>query len=442
MIAQDEDDGNYGDDLSLREAIALANASGEADTITFGGVFTDDDTTNDTIILTSQLTLSSNITIDGSGGDPITVSGNDTTRVFYINPGAIVAMNDITIANGNAGYGGGIYNNSGSTGSLSLEGMIFSGNSANSYGGGIYNNNNSTIVTLSNSTFSSNSATTSGGSIYNYGTINTLSNSTFSGNSAGWGGGIDNIGTLTIDGSIFSNNQAFGGGAGIVSRGNLSTTNSTFSNNTVDDGEGIGTGGGLQLEGGTTNLTNVTISGNQALGDNDDGGGGIMVYGGNLTVHSSTITNNTSSSSTGAGGIAGNFYFGGSVTVENTIVAGNIGTNPDVNGAFTSNGSNLIGDSTGSTSFTHGVSGDIVGDSTNPIDPSLAALTDNGGPTLTHAPLAYSSAIDAGDNNQVSVSTDQRGTGFERLVSGTVDIGAYEVQNNAPTSAKTPPLHR
>ena len=102
----------------------------------------------------------------------------------------------------------------------------------------------------------------------------------------------------------------------------------------------------------------------------------------------------------------------------------------DVSGDFTSGGHNLIGDGTG-TGFTNGVNGDIVGTATNPIDPKLGALSNNGGRTKTHALLAGSPAIDAGDNSLVP-STDQRGTGFQRIRDGNgdrqavADIGAFE----------------
>ncbi len=60
----------------------------------------------------------------------------------------------------------------------------------------------------------------------------------------------------------------------------------------------------------------------------------------------------------------------------------------------------------------------------------LGPLADNGGPTLTHALLPGSPAIDAGDNTDAP-EWDQRGPGFPRIVNGTIDIGAFEVQNTA-----------
>src|SRR5207249_1687421 len=65
-------------------------------------------------------------------------------------------------------------------------------------------------------------------------------------------------------------------------------------------------------------------------------------------------------------------------------------------------------------------------------DPGLGTLAGNGGPTQTIALLGYSPAIDAGANllaidpGFFPLTTDQRGTGFPRIVGPTVDIGAFE----------------
>ena len=117
-----------------------------------------------------------------------------------------------------------------------------------------------------------------------------------------------------------------------------------------------------------------------------------------------------------------------SAVVRNTIIASNLksedGLNPDVAGRFISDGYNLIGDRTGSSGFT--ATGDIVGTSTDPIDPRLGSLDANGGPTQTHALLEDSPAIDAGDPTVLDTdpTTDQRG--LPRVSGARVDIGAFE----------------
>jgi hypothetical protein len=109
-----------------------------------------------------------------------------------------------------------------------------------------------------------------------------------------------------------------------------------------------------------------------------------------------------------------------------TIVAGNhgdfdvMGNGSD--GEFTSMNS-LLGTVEPGT-IVHDQGGTITGS-----DPLLAPLADNGGPTLTHALLQGSPAIDAGPDPVPTFTGnefDQRGPGFVRVFGTRVDIGAYE----------------
>ena len=258
-----------------------------------------------------------------------------------------------------------------------MSNSTLSNNSAQ-YGGGIYNsilNSNSSTVLVSNSTLGSNSGSVDGGGIYNGSGSTEVSNSTFIGNTAGNnGGGIFN-GKLAINPSGIYN--------GIV----------TVSNTTISGNSAGNNGGGISNSK-TLTLVFSTLKLNQALS-----GGGVF-------LDDST-----------------------SATVRNTIIAANLnstdGVNPDVSGTFNSNGYNLIGDSTGSTGFDEAI-GDIVGTSDNPMDPRLAPLNFNGGPTQNFALLPDSPAIDAGDPTVLDTdpTTDQRG--FPRVSGGRADIGAFE----------------
>ena len=103
--------------------------------------------------------------------------------------------------------------------------------------------------------------------------------------------------------------------------------------------------------------------------------------------------------------------------------------------------STIISDNTTPFSDSHQLSGSIGGDhdlvfgpagealppDTLMVDPLLLPLTDNGGKTLTMALRADSPAIDAGAGTD-DLLTDQRGSGFARLVGVAVDIGAFERQ--------------
>jgi hypothetical protein len=203
-----------------------------------------------TIILTAMITIAADTTIDSSR-QSVTISGNNAVRVFTVNPGVAVTLNALTITNGSAVDGGGIYN----SGTLIVSNSTFDGNSARgdypgpNFGGGIYNNNGA--LTVSNSTFSSNGAYDGGGGIYNKSGTLTVSNSTFAGNGAARGGAIYNgNGALTVSNSTFAGNSAYGGGGSIYnhdSGGAVTTLRNTIVANspagancfgTIADGSG------------------------------------------------------------------------------------------------------------------------------------------------------------------------------------------------------------
>jgi hypothetical protein len=113
-----------------------------------------------------------------------------------------------------------------------------------------------------------------------------------------------------------------------------------------------------------------------------------------------------------------------STTAIGTIIAGNNGTDVGPGGEIKSLGS-LIGTKAAGTSLVD-QGGTLTG-----LNPQLGPLQDNGGPTLTHALLPGSPAINTGPTSEPSFpgdAFDQRGDGFVRVVNGQVDIGAYEVQ--------------
>ena len=255
----------------------------------------------------------------------------------------------------------------------------------------------------------------------------TLTNVDLSGNAADRGGAINNAGTLTLNDVTLDSNQSEINGGALANSGTAILNRVTISHNSSG-----GDGGGIESSGGgsSVSLTNVTISSNRA----DVNGGGLNVQT-TATLQNVTITSNTA---TQAGGIQES---GGTITITNTIIAENVdtddGNGPDIAGSFTSGGNNLIGDIGGANGFTDGVNGDQVGSGGSPIDPLLGGLANNGGPTLTHALITGSSAIDAG-SNAGAPSTDQQGNTRD----ATVDIGAFEYgvagPNVAPTATPDP----
>jgi len=404
--AVDENDGDYtAGDLSLREAVGLANGSIGADTIEFDGALS-----GQTISLGAELVITEALTIDASSlpADIMIDAGNGTDNTF------------------NTGDGFRIFNIDDGVNSdeidVELVALTLTGGDVSGDGGAIFSLENLTIIS---STITGNSATgafANGGGIgFRYGET-TITSSTISGNSAeNRGGGISMLGTnsgastitLTITSSTISGNSAGSLGGGIHALFDILTiTSSTISGNSAD-----ADGGGIFVRSATTTITSSTITGNWANADNigTDSGGGIEV--------SVAIVGTTS------------------LTLSHTLVAGNGLGNPgstddDITGSVeTASDFNLIGVDTGITGITNGTNSNQIGTSASPIDPLLGPLADNGGLTQTHALLAGSLAIDAGDPNFITPPEfDQRGVPFTRTFDGDgvggvrVDMGAVEAQ--------------
>ena len=386
-----------------------------------------------TIVLSSELVINDDITINGPGADTLTVSGNNSVRVFYINVVATVEINHLTVANGKVidVSGGGIYND----GSLTLNHVTVTGNQAlesvspYEHGGGIYSPGS---LTIHHGLISNNTATYSAGGIYADSTISLTitdtvidSNQTLNDNGAGGGLRVDGTSTATLTRVTISNNSASDSGGGINSTSSLIITDSVVSNNSTFGSSAGGYGGGLTLSnsGNTFTLTNVTISGNSADNlSNSAGAGGLFLTAGTLNLNNVTVTGNTSEGD--AGGIFAHPL--STVNIGNSIISGNTSSSAvteDCYATLTSKGYNLIQVISACT-----IGGDTTGNLTG-VDPLLGALADNGGPTLTHALLAASPAIDAGDNStcegkdQRAIIRPQDGDGD---LTDTCDMGAYE----------------
>ena len=266
---------------SLRQAIIDANAAAGADTIDFdtAGVFA----TPQTITLGgTELTISDDLMISGTGAGKLTISGNNASRVFYIASGKTVTLDAMTVTGGTGvgialRFGGAVYNDEGI---LTITNSLVSGNSALA-GGGIYNNSAGEL-SVYRSTISDNNAN-QGGGIYNgpTGAVN-VNNSTISGNhSNGSGGGITNFETLTINNSTICDNYAGVWGGGVWNSSTLDLNGSIVANNTSPNGPDIRfevTTGDYNLIGNTSGITTLlgthTITGvNPLLGSIADNGG-------------------------------------------------------------------------------------------------------------------------------------------------------------------------
>ena len=408
----DENDGNFtAGDLSLREAIALAQGDPQTDSIVFDdSVFTGGD--NNVIRLTQgELVISESLLIDATtvggvvitgdaNGDDITVSGTEITDVMASFGGADGATDDLLDDNSR------VINFAGTTGNLTLTNLQITGGRTtddSEEGGGIFFESSGSL-TLNQSTVSGNSTT---------------------GQSSNGGGIYSHLGNVSLINSTVSENITtgnFGKGAGIfTTSGNVSLTNSTVSGNVVAGN--FGDGGGIYIYEGDISLLNSTISGNSSTVE----GGGIFANYSSIELINSTITNNFSGDNGGGINAFSLFFLERErLSVINSIVAGNTtnASSPDIYtyaniGVEAQN--SLIGDTTGSGLNSSSAYGNIYN------QPALLApLADNGGLTQTHSFLDGSPAINAGSNTLAGgLVTDQRGE--LRIVGGAVDIGAFEL---------------
>ncbi len=139
--------------------------------------------------------------------------------MFHVFPGATLTLQNLTIRNGSAFDGGGIFNE----GTLILTNVNVRNNSAGNQGGGIYNAGS---LTVTGSAISENMAGSRGGAVHNLGTSSYL-NTTISSNVAvSRGGGIFNEGAVTatmINTSIVENAAGSRGG-GIASESAVATS--------------------------------------------------------------------------------------------------------------------------------------------------------------------------------------------------------------------------
>lgn len=430
---------------SLRQALIDANANAEPDVIELSSI------SGQTIALSSGALYSGEdeITINGAG---VTVDAGGNSRVmetYY----ADLTLNDLTITGGDSfdgkgsGPGGGIYSK---YGDLTLNNTTVTGNTAGAPGGGIAVTGFQSDVTINDSVISGNTSGAYGGGLfaYTYSGNVLISGSTISGNSVEGGGlqppppGPNTAGRelaqrlaarlndperrpAALRGEPGGASQG-GGGFVIVGDGDIEVTDSTISGNQADAGAGLFAISAY----GSVSVVGSTFSVNQA---DQFGGAGVLQGKYAVSLSNSTISGNSSGGlnggfalySSAAGPQRGDGTRGdpGSVTIEFTTVTGNtavdiggIGISSDVSATIdasvisgnTATTDPDIGFEPGSTA-TADVSVSLIGvDSSSGTltfdaasaallgqNPLLGPLADNGGPTFTHLPAASSPLIDA-----------------------------------------------
>ncbi len=289
-----------------------------------------------------------------------------------------------------------------------------------------------------------------GGGIYSQGGDAYLRDSTVSGNQAlssasvisgyAQGGGMDTfvsdikIVRSTVVGNIAQANVGVASGGGIFSHyGNhVDVAFSTISGNRAVSP--ASSGGGMRTRF-AANITYSTLEHNQSVNNS------ALVIAGSAQIRNSTISGNTATTGSStiyarismavdhstiafnvAKGTSAGIYLYADATVdlESTIIANNTSTS---GGGF-----DLVSHTTvtGAYNLVRNPASALPANvATMGVDPLLAPLANNGGPTKTHALQTGSPAIDAGKNPQF-LPYDQRGPGFGRVVGAASDIGAYE----------------
>ena len=437
---------------SLREAVAMANDTDGADTITFdGAVFTGGDAS--LIRLTQgELEITDTLTIDGSTGAAVTITGDandddvtdennitDVAASFENNLSSLddnsrilnfssvtgdLTLASLTITGGrttgdnsdeiidDTHSGGAI--RSRTSGSLTIGQSIISGNGTAgqfAFGGAIFADR----VTLTESTVSENSTfgiSAYGGGIFAYGDV-TLTESTVSGNvtlgHSGFGGGILSYGAVTLAESNVSDNITLGDsadGGGIFAGGALTLTKSAISGNvTLGD---FADGGGIFAANGAT-LSLSTVSGNSTNGYQSEGGAIAALQG--VTLTESTVSeNSTSGYYSSGGGISAR----GAVTLTASTVNGNstFGAAADGGGIFAADGVTLTESTvSGNSTQGNGSSGGAIasfGESFGAVIVTRSTVTNNhsylssgGGISTLEDPIEINGSILAGNTADI-----------------------------------------
>ncbi|MHB9139545.1 MAG: choice-of-anchor Q domain-containing protein, partial [Victivallaceae bacterium] len=355
---------------SLRDAINQANTTAGADIINFQSDLAG------TITLTSELSITESVTINGTGSDMLTVSGGwsgydetDGVRLFNVDDGS-----DSNVIN----------------------------------------------VTISNLELTAGYSASSGGAILNHGETLALVNVVIYDNKSdasdigeGGGGVFNQGGTLTVvNSSIIANYGIFGGGIANSESGTVSVINSLIADNRA------GFGGGIYSWDGSVTLNGVTVAGNVASSD----GGGVTNDSGTLTAYNSILALNYTQDGV-AFDVSGPFS---TDSKNNVIAASDTVIDNGTNG-------NIVGPVTGLFATAPDAGADAAWGTLDDVsgDYRLAAgsaAIDKGDSSLLPA--------DTYDVNQNSNTAEALPTDMDnelRVVGTSIDIGAFEYEHTPPS---------
>jgi len=333
----------------------------------------------------------------------------DNGGAVYIDDAKVV-IDNTTLSSNRGDEGGALATVSKAT--VTVLDSVFFLNRAFIDGGGVHIGSGAASVNITDTVFNLNEADDDGGGFFGGGDFVRC---TFKWNYAhdSGGGGVLGPESYVRDSTFFENEGYRGGGLAILVDGShdMAVIGTTFQGNHANkhaSSQNQPTGGGLYVNrtSGTTpgvvTVTNSTFSANSSLGSVATYGGGFGVAMVEAKLSHVTFFDNDA-------------VFGGAIQtssspstdleLESSIVAGSATDACLINSSFTEDTSL---DDDGSCNVTY-----------DSIDPLLAPLADNGGPTKTHVPSA-SEVLDAAT---CYAAVDQRGIARP---SSNCDIGSVE----------------
>ncbi|MFK8078917.1 MAG: cadherin domain-containing protein [Granulosicoccus sp.] len=349
------------DEMSLREAIMVANADPAVDVIqleneTYKLTLDTGEKWDDDSNQAGDLDLSRTYVIRGVvGEDTVIDQGVDDRRVFELEDGT-VTFSDLTIKGGDASTGfnegGGIYIHE--SGSAFFENVVFENNKADDHGGAIYTGGTIDLETVTisgseakrgagiyiaesgaavihESTLTGNKGTDDGGGIVADGnlelydselTLNRVDSDDASDNTRGGALFVDTTSITVVVNSVFTDNFAKSDGGAIHNHGDLTVTDSYLLDNTAER-----RGAGLHSTGEAA-LNRVVIMNNNVNGTSQvfaHGGGIYSDEGADLSIDYSIIAANSSTHFSGGIGLDGGANISNSIVVNNIAPFGAAG---------------------------------------------------------------------------------------------------------------------
>jgi hypothetical protein len=246
-------------DCSLRGAIADSNTQAGTDDVTFVAGLTGTITLGGT-----DIDITDGMNLYGPGAANLTISGNNTSRIFDVNPaddGENVDIYDVRLTGGNADDGGAVRNEDAD---LNFYDAVMTGNTATDDGGALFDAGayyGGVYSDINRTTISGNNAGDDGGGVYGTDSAGRFWDVTIAGNIAtGTGGGLQSSYETEIFNSTVSGNTSGSGGNNVSATGLFYAESSIFANGAGASGPDI-TGGVYLDRSLVENATGALISG-------------------------------------------------------------------------------------------------------------------------------------------------------------------------------------